>query len=421
MIQFNALLTAFLAFFVFRASFKVILALINFYHLRRYGDRVPRVFKGFIDREKLSTIAAYTADAARFGIVESLFDQALLVVILLSGFLPWLTSKIVSWNMGFIGGGLAFFALIALITTLFDIPFNLYSTFVIEERYGFNTRTKRLWLLDWIKGLVVSGILGGLIILFLLLLVSYAGDAWWFFAWIVLSAFEMMIMWLYPVLIAPLFNRFEPIANKELEHKITTLMEKTGLAVKGVFQMDAGKRSKHSNAYFMGIGRAKRIVLFDTLLASHPDQEILSVLAHEAGHYMKKHVAKQLILLEALSLVGLFILSELLEWRLMYHTFGFQEPLQYVGIFLVPAVLSPLAYFLRPLVSALSRKYEREADDIAISLMGTPDPMKDALIRLSADNLADLAPHPVYSWFHYSHPPPVERIERLEAMRGDVS
>ena len=226
--------------------------------------------------------------------------------------------------------------------------------------------------------------------------------------------FELLIMWLYPVLIAPLFNKFEPITNEDLEAKIRSLMEKAGLAVRGVFQMDAGKRSRHTNAYFTGIGRTKRIILFDTLLASHPDEELISVLAHEAGHWMKKHTIKQLIMVEILSLIGLFILAKLLRWSFIYQTFGFEEQIAYVGLFLVSVVLSPLGYFLRPIGSALSRKYEREADDVAVELMGTAAPMKEALIRLSADNLANLLPHPIFSWFNYSHPPPIERIERLE-------
>jgi len=314
------------------------------------------------------------------------------------------------------GSGLIFFAALAMIGNLFDIPFDLYSTFVIEDRYGFNTRTIRLWFSDWIKGMAISYLLGGIVISLLLALVNYFKDTWWFFAWIGISVFELLILWLYPVLIAPLFNKFEPIANRELETKIGTLMAKAGLAVKGVFQMDAGKRSKHTNAYFTGLGRTKRIVLFDTLLASHSDDEILSVLAHETGHWMKKHTIKQLILLEVLSLIGLFIVAKLLDWQLIYQTFGFQARIDYIGLFLVPVVLSPLGYFLRPIGSALSRRYERQADDVAVKLMETTRPMKDALIRLSADNLANLVPHPLYSWFNYSHPPPVQRIERLEKL-----
>jgi len=416
MIQFNTLLIAFLAVFVFRSLAQLALNLTNISYLRQHGNNVPRVFQGRVDKRKFSRIAAYTADSTRFGIGARLFDQALLLVILLTGFLPWLATLINTLHMGLIGSGLVFFAVLAMIANLFDIPFDLYSTFVIEDRYGFNARTMRLWLSDWIKGMAISYLLGGIVILLLLALVNYFKDTWWFLAWIGISVFELLILWLYPVVIAPLFNKFEPISNKELETKIGTLMAKAGLAVKGVFQMDAGKRSKHTNAYFTGLGRTKRIVLFDTLLTSHPDEEILSVLAHETGHWMRKHTLKQLILLEILSLIGLFIVAKLLDWQLIYQTFGFQEKIGYIGLFLVPVVLSPIGYFMRPIGSAISRMYERQADDVAVKLMETPRPMKDALIRLNADNLANLIPHPIFSWFNYSHPPPVQRIERLEKL-----
>jgi STE24 endopeptidase len=414
MIQLNALAVTFLAAFVFRSLFQLTLNLLNIKHLRQHGNDVPGVFQGKVDSERLSTIVAYTVDSTRFGIGVRLFDQALLLMVLLSGFLPWLVTRIDAWHLGFVGSGLIFFGVLGIIGNLVEVPSDLYSTFVIEDRHGFNTRTMRLWFSDWIKGLTISCILGGIVLFFLLALVRRYEDTWWLLAWIVISVIELLIMWLYPVLIAPLFNKFEPIANRELEDKICRLMEKAGLAVKGVFQMDAGKRSKHTNAYFTGIGRTKRIVLFDTLLASHPDEEVISVVAHEAGHWMKKHTVKQLILLEIFSLIGLFILSKLLTCSLIYQTFGFQQENAYAGLLLVPVVLSPLGYFLRPVGSALSRKYEREADEIAVKLMGTARPMKETLIRLSADNLANLMPHPLFSWFNYSHPPPVERIERLE-------
>ncbi len=416
MIQWNTLLIVFLSVFVFRFLFQLTLNLANISHLLRHGNHVPRVFQGTVDEKKLSRMSAYTADSTRFGIIAKLFDQAVLLAIVLTGFLPWLVEEITAWHLGFIGGGLLFFAILALIAQLLDIPFDLYSTFVIEDRYGFNTRTMRLWFIDWIKGLALSGILGGILIFFLLALVHYFESAWWILAWIVISLFELVIMWLYPVLIAPLFNKFEPIPDKELEKSIASLMGRAGLAVKGVFQMDAGKRSKHTNAYFTGLGKTKRIVLFDTLLQSHPHEQVLSVLAHEAGHWTKKHIIKQLILVEVASLIGLFIVANLLNWQLVYRTFGFQEQITYVGLFLVPVLLSPLGYFLRPLGAYLSRRYERQADDVAVELMGAAKPMKDTLIRLDADNLANLVPHPVFSWFNYSHPPPVERIERLENM-----
>jgi STE24 endopeptidase len=421
MIQLNGLLIAFLFFFAFRLAFQLTLDILNISYLRRHRHAVPQAFQGVVDGEKFSKIASYTEDSTRFGIMARLFDQAVLLAILLTGLLPWLLEAITGWSAGFIGGGLIFFAILAFFSHMLDIPFDLYGTFVIEQRHGFNTRTIGLWLSDWAKGMLISAILGGIVLVVLLVLVSYFEATWWILAWVIISMLELMILWLYPVLIAPLFNKFEPIADKPLEQRIASLMERAGLTVKGVFQMDAAKRSKHTNAYFTGIGKRKRIVLFDTLLASHPEQEILAVLAHEAGHWKRKHVIKQLILLEAFSFVGLFILSEILDWKLLYHTFGFEEQIRYVGLLLAPVVLSPLNYFLRPLGSALSRKYEKEADDVAVSLMGTPEPMRDTLIRLSADNLANLAPHPIYAWFHYSHPAPVERIERLEAMRNDIT
>ena len=177
--------------------------------------------------------------------------------------------------------------------------------------------------------------------------------------------------------------------------------------------MDAGKRSKHTNAFFTRIGRNKRIVLFDTLLASHAAEEILAILAHEVGHWKKKHLPKQIILLELFSLALFYGVAKFLDWPLMYQTFGFQESIPYVGLFLIGALLSPLSYFAQPLESAISRKFEREADDFALDLMKTVEPMRNALKRLATDNLANLAPHPLYTWFYYSHPPLVERIERL--------
>ena len=417
MIQWNALLIAFLCVFLFRFLFQLSLSLMNISYLRRHGDRVPRVFRGVVDKQKFSTMASYTADSTKFGIVARIFDQALLLFILLSGFLPWLTERIAGWHGGFIGGGLLFFVVLALISQFFDVPFDLYGTFVIEQRYGFNTKTVKLWIVDWVKGLALSGVLGMILLSILLALLYYFRNTWWILAWVVISLFQLVIMWLYPVLIAPLFNKFEPINDTQLEQKIAGLMTKAGLAVKGVFQMDAGKRSRHTNAYFTGIGKTKRIVLFDTLLTSHPADEIVSVLAHEAGHWTKKHVIKQLVLMEALSLIGLFVVFKLLTWEYMYHTFGFEEPVVYAGLLLVPVLLSPLGYFLRPLGASLSRRYEKQADDVAVQLMGTAEPMKHTLIRLSSENLANLVPHPFFSWFNYSHPAPVERIERLEKMQ----
>jgi STE24 endopeptidase len=418
MVQFNSLLIAFLVVFGFRSLFQLILNRLNIAHLRKHGKHVPKVFQGWVDGEKLARISAYTADSSNFSIVVTLFDRALLLAILLSGFLPWLSETVDRWQPSFIVQGLAFFAVLAMISNVLHIPFGLYSTFVIEERYGFNTRTVKLWFSDWVKGMAISAVLSGVLLLLLLTLLHHFRNTWWLWAWMAIGVFELIMLWLYPVVIAPLFNKFEPISNEGLKDRIVSLMEKAGVRVRGVFQMDAGKRSKHTNAYFTGIGRTKRIVLFDTLLASHPEEEIISVLAHETGHWRKKHILKQLAVMEILSLVGLYLVAKVLNWPYLYQTFGFGEPVAYVGLVLVSALLNPLGYFFRPLGSAISRRFEREADTAAVTLMGTAEPMRDALRRLAAENLANLVPHPLYAWFYYSHPPSVERISRLEHMEG---
>jgi len=417
MIQVNFLLLAFLIVFCFRSGTQLFLNRLNTSYLRQQGNKVPEVFQGAIDEDKLRKISAYTVDSANFGIVSSLTNQAFFLVILLSGFLPWLVKNIYQWELGLIIGGLVFFASLSVLTNLLRIPFSLYGTFVIEDRYGFNTKTFKVWITDLLKSLALSALLGGLLLWLFLALVVRGGRAWWVWAWILMGAFELLMMWLYPVFIAPLFNKFEPIANKELENHIQTLMEKAGLRAKGVFRMDASKRSKHTNAYFTGIGKSKRIVLFDTLLEAHTSDEILAVLAHELGHWKKKHVHKQLILAELLSLVGFYVVARLLDWPLMYQTFGFAERIAYVGLFLIGALFSPLGYFAQPIASAISRKFEREADDYTLMLIQRAEPMVNGLKRLAADNLANLTPHPVYAWFYYSHPPLVERIERLKGQR----
>jgi len=413
MIQFNFLLLAFLAVFLLRSGVQIYLSRLNISYLRQHGTTVPEIFRDTIDPQKLGKISAYTVESENFGVVGTLANQAFFLAVLLSGFLPWLVKTINLRAYGTIWSGLIFFAVLSLLTGLLRLPFNLYETFVIEERYGFNLMTFKLWVSDLLKNLLLAAVLGGLLLGLLLALLVYGGDAWWVWAWMVVGGFELVMLWLFPVVILPLFNKFDPIENKGLEERIRALMAKVGLRAKGVFKMDASKRSKHTNAFFIGLGRTKRIVLFDTLLASHTEEEILSVLAHEAGHWKKKHVLRMLIPLEILSLVSFYVVARFLNWALLYRTFGFQESNVYVGLFLIGAFISLLGYFAQPLEAAVSRKFEREADDFALRLIEKAESMRSALKRLAADNLSNLSPHPLYAWFYYSHPPLIERIERL--------
>ena len=416
MIQFNSLLLTFLAVFLLRSCVQIYLTRLNISHLGQHGTSVPEIFQDVIDPEKLKKIIAYTLDSENFQTMAALANQAFFLVILLSGFLPWLVRTIGQWRYGPIVNGLVFFAVLSIVASLFRIPFNLYETFGIEERYGFNVMNFKMWILDLLKSLVLATILGGLVLGLLLALVTHAGYTWWVWAWLLVGAFELLLLWLFPVVILPLFYKFDPIDNKELEERIRTMVEKVGLRAKGIFKMDASKRSKHTNAFFVGIGRTKRIVLFDTLLASHTEEEILAVLAHEAGHWKKKHVLRMLIILEILSLVSFYVVAKFLDWPLLYQTFGFDEPITYVGLFLIGTFISLLGFFAQPLESAVSRGFEREADDFVLALMKTAEPMRSALKRLAADNLSNLNPHPLYAWFYYSHPPLVERIERLKLL-----
>ena len=418
MVQWNVLLIAFLAAFAASSVFRLLLAYMNIDHLRRHAHDVPELFQGEIDEATLARMTAYTAESSRFGAAAHFFDDAVTLLVLLSGFLPLLAGVVLSWNIHFILSGLIFFGTLAFLSGILDIPFSLYSTFVIEKRYGFSTITMRLWITDLIKGLLISAILSGVLLGAMLALVYYAEHTWWLWAWLFFSAFQMLVVWLYPVLIAPLFNQFEPIENEALKEAIIALMAKVGLKAGGVFQVDAGKRSKHTNAYFTGLGKTKRIVLYDTLLKSHASEEILSVLAHEAGHWKKRHIIKQLILMETVSLVFLYLAYRLIDWPLLHQTFGFAEKIPYVGLLLIAALFGPVAFFLRPVGAMLTRRFEREADDFCYDLVGTTMPMINALKRLAKDNLANLHPHPFYAWFYYSHPPLTERIARLLGMKN---
>ncbi len=414
MVQFNLLLSAFLTFFILRSLTQLLLNRLNISHLRRHGDMVPQVFRDTIDREKLKKICAYTVDSARFGIFSTLAGQIFFLALLLSGFFPWMLNRIPQQEWGLILSGLVFFAFLGVLTNLFQIPFDLYDTFVIENRYGFNTKTFRVWILDLLKSLVLSALLGGFLLWLLLSLISAGGSLWWVWAWVLVGAFELILIWLYPVILAPLFNKFVPVENLDLTRRIEALMQKAGLRSKGVFEMDASKRSRHTNAYFTGLGKSKRIVLFDTLLQSHTAEEIEAVLAHEIGHWKKKHILKQLLVMELLSLVAFYVVAQLLNWPLLYRTFGFSGPVPYVGLLLIGALFSPIGYFVQPLGMAFSRKFEREADDYALGLIPSAESLARAFKRLAADNLANLTPHPFYAWFYYSHPPLVERIRRLK-------
>ncbi|OPZ61141.1 MAG: Protease HtpX [Deltaproteobacteria bacterium ADurb.Bin510] len=413
MLKLNAFLIGYLTLFGLSALTNFVLERLNIKNLRRHGAEVPAGFD--LDAATLEKMRDYTVAGSRFGSVERLYADVLILVILLSGLLPWYDGLVA--GHGLIGSGLLFFAGYMLFTGCLSLPFELYHDFVLEKRFGFSTITLRLWLADLGKTLLVGAVVLGIFLSVILGLIKLAPQTWWLWGWAFYLGFQLLMVWLYPVLIAPLFNRFTPIDAPELEAGIRQLAEKAGMNVSGVFKMDAGTRSRHSNAYFTGFGRTKRIVLFDTLIAGHSTAEILAVLAHELGHFKLGHIKKQLALGAAGALLGFYVAWAALSGELLYASFGLDQASTYAGLLVLSLILKPVLFFVAPLTAMLSRRFERQADRFAFDLTGSSEPLAAGLKRLAADNLANLHPHPAYAWFHYSHPPLVERVRYLEALR----
>lgn len=413
MIPFNVYLIAYICIYLISTALKTVIERININYLQKHGNTVPATFQGVIYEEELIEIIRYTSDNVRFKLVQTLVIKSLFLFIIISGILPWLADNLADTN--FLLAGLVFFAVIGLIEMLADIPFDYYHSFVIEDRYGFNTKTIKIWISDLIKSLLVIIVLGGFLLSTLLLMLKYAGMNWWVWAWVVFLCFQLLMTVLYPTVIAPLFNKFTPLEENNLKADIEQLAKKEGIEIEGIYQMDATRRTRHTNAYFSGLGKAKRIVLFDSLIQSHSQEEVLSILAHEIGHLKKNHIKKQLVISSIVSLFLFYVASELITSHVMYESFGFSNTPYYVGLFLVGILWGPVSFFLSPLGMAISRKFEREADLYSIMITKRAKPLSMALKKMAKKNLSNLKPHPLYVFFNYSHPPLLERIEYLEA------
>jgi len=413
MIPLNIYLITYICIYLTSFALYIVIERINANYLKRYGQKVPVAFNGMIDEKELKKISRYTADNIRFKLVQTGVSKVIFLYIILSGILPWLAASLVQVN--FLIAGLVFFAVIGLVEVSMGLPFDYYHSFVLEERYGFNTKTLKIWLSDLVKSMVVVIIIGTFLLCSLFLMVKYAGQNWWIWAWAIFLCFQLLMTILYPTIIAPLFNKFTPLEDSELEDSIKRLAKEEGLNVGGIYQMDATRRTRHTNAYFSGLGRAKRIVLFDSLIQSHSQDEILAILAHEVGHLKKNHIKKQLIIIAFVSLLLFFMASKLLTWNVIYESFGFSNMPCYVGLFLVGILWEPVNFFISPIGMAISRRFEREADFYSLGIVKTAKPLTTALKKMAKENLSNLRPHPIYVCFNYSHPPLLQRIEYLEA------
>lgn len=382
-------------------------------HILAHRDCVPAAFAGRIALADHQKAADYTVAKTRLNMVQVVTDALVLLVLTLGGGLDALDSFWRSAVAAELPRGALLIASVVLLLGMVELPFSLYRTFVIDARFGFNRMTPALFVADLFKGTLVMLVLGLPLAFLLLWLMRVTGDTWWLYAWGVWAAFNLLVLTLYPTVIAPLFNRFTPLPEGELKRRIEALLTRCGFTPRGLFVMDGSRRTSHGNAYFTGFGRAKRIVLYDTLLEKLAPEEVEAVLAHELGHFRRRHVTKRLVWLFTLSLAALWLLARLMETEGFFMGLGVSQPSTYMGLTLFMLVAPVAGFLLHPLASLYSRRHEFEADAFA-ARHASAGALVTALTKLYQDNAATLTPDPLYSAFYDSHPPAALRIGRLE-------
>ena len=388
-------------------------------HVAQHRDTVPSAFASTISLEAHQKAADYTITKARFGLLEMAFGAAVLLCWTLLGGIDALNQALLNSSLAGYGSlvpQLALLAAFGVIGGLLDLPFTLYSTFKIEERFGFNKMTLKLWLTDLVKSTLIGIVIGLPIVALILWLMGSAGKLWWLWAWCAWMGFNLLVLVLYPTVIAPLFNKFKPLDDEDLKARVTALMQRCGFAAKGLFVMDGSKRSAHANAYFTGFGAAKRVVFYDTLLKQLEPGEVDAVLAHELGHFKHKHIIKRIILMFAMSLAGFALLGWLSSQIWFYTGLGIRPNMNSsndaLALLLFMLVVPLFSFFVSPVFAQFSRKHEFEADAYAISQTDGKD-LQSALLKLYKDNASTLTPDPVFVKFYYSHPPASERLARM--------
>jgi len=414
MIKLNALSLIFVAVYLFQFLFSLWLERLNRDHLQHSANEVPTPFRGFIDQETLARINAYSVDKSRFSSLRKTTMDLTLLVIIITALLPMADSYSVNPEIHYIWAGLIFFVSVGIVLFIMELPFDYYDTFIIEEKYGFNKSDLKTWAADNLKSELLSIIFLICVMAPLLWTIQLSPNYWWLWSFIIVAVIQFAVVVIYPVLIAPLFNKFEPLEDLDLVHEVETLVKSVGMKNGGIFKMDAGTRSTHSNAYFTGFGKTKRIVLFDTLIERHSHNEILAVLAHELGHFRLKHVLKFFAAAQFAMLVGLYGTHLILNWELLYWTFQLQPSQSYIALFLISIFWLKSGFFIKPFYAGWSRRFEKQADSFAVRVQQNPQPLALALKKMGAHNLSNLTPHPFYAWFYYSHPPLPERVALLE-------
>ena len=389
---------------------------LRYVRARSSASDIPEFIAGKMSAGDYNQSVQYTLARGNFQRYSEAYGRVVTLVVLFGGLLPlwdrWAIALADALPALPYGNGILFCFGVAFVYSLAGLPVSLYATFGLEARFGFNKTTWRLYLTDRLKGIVLGVIIGAPFLIVVFELMDNAGRYWWLWTFLFIAGFQFVTIIVYPILIAPWFNKFAPLKEGPLRDRILALGEKVGFKTSGIFTMDSSKRSGHSNAYFTGIGKAKRIVLFDTLLEQMTIDQGLAVLAHEMGHYKMNHIRRMLVVQLVFLSIALYLLSLLLEFRPLFSAFGL-NPSNHAALVLFSLLSGPVTFYLEPLMNGLSRRHEYEADRFAALTLGDGKAMEEALINLTVKNLSNLTPHPWYSTYHYSHPTTAERIQAL--------
>ncbi len=411
------LTTAFLAALILHLAVESWLTTRQIAHVRKHREHVPPSFSGAVSPADHAKAADYTVARQRLAVLEAVFDSAILLLLTLGGGIARLGDLTHRWFDGPLLQGTAHVLAVFAVLAVLSIPFSVYRTFFLEERFGFNRTTIRMFLSDLLKGAILGLVLGGTLVAAVLAIMGSADRAWWLIAWLAWLGFSLVITWAWPRFIAPLFNKFTPLASGELRSRIDALLSRCGFEADSIYVMDGSRRSAHGNAYFTGLGRHKRIVLFDTLLSSLTPVQAEAVLAHELAHFKLRHVPQRLLAGALMSFAGFALLGWLAGEPWFYSSFGVPEPSNAAALLLFILVSPVFTWVISPALAAWSRRHEFQADAFAAKYSDASG-LAEALVALYRDNASTLTPDPIYSAFHDSHPPPVRRVARLKSERA---
>ena len=388
-------------------------AVADYLNLKMLQPDLPQEFRGHYDEARYRRSQAYLKVNTRFGWVVASLNLVLLLVFWFGGGFPLLDKWVRSWHLGPVPSGMAFIGILSLLAGIVSLPFSIYATFVIEEQFGFNQTTWSTFVKDKLKGLALALLLGAPLMAGVLAFFEYAGSGAWFYCWMAVTLYMLVVQFVAPTWIMPLFNRFSPLENGPLKQAIFSYARSIDFPLDNIYVMDGSRRSSKSNAFFTGFGRHKRIVLFDTLIERHSVEELVAVLAHEMGHYKKKHILKSLLLGVAQSGLMFFLLSFFISEPALFEAFYMQQPSVYAGLVFFALLYAPLDFLTGIVMQLFSRKNEFEADRFATDTTSEPTAMATALRKLAVHNLTNLTPHPFYVFLNYSHPPVLQRLRAI--------